>query len=123
MPANSCKTSQTPCEIIGYILKISGRTEKLIATYKSCLINVHFTSAKFYFLLLSYVNWAAFCTMINRSLNKQILVLEITLSGAVLGLGFFWQGFFYQLAVSAPNYLLFLSFRNYSDIIQDGISR
>lgn len=102
LPANSCKTSQIPCEITGYILKISGRTEKLIATYQICLINVHFTSAKFYILLLSYVNWAAFCTMINRSLNKQILLLEITLSGAMLG-GFFClaRGFF-------SNYLFLL---------------
>lgn len=120
VPANSHKTSQIPCEITGYVWKISGRTEKLIATYKSCLINVHFTSAKFYILLLSYVNWAAFCTMINRSLNKQILLLEITLSGAVLFL--FGEEVFFQLAISAPYYLLFLSSRNDSDVIQDGIS-
>lgn len=62
--------------------------------------------------------------MINRSLNKQILLLEITLSGAMLGVFFFFfgEGFFFQLAISAPNYLFFFSFRNYSDVIQDGIS-
>lgn len=79
MPANSCQTALIPNEITGYLQKLSGRIEKLAATYKSCLINVHFTSAKFYILLLSYVNWAAFCAMINRSLNKRILLLEITL--------------------------------------------
>lgn len=95
-PANSYKTSRVPCKITGYILKNSGRTEKLIATYKSRLINVHFTSAKFYILLLSYVNWAAFCVMINRPLNKQILLLEITLWEAILGFLFVWWGLLFS---------------------------
>lgn len=135
VPANSCQTALIPSEITGYLQKLSGRIEKLAATYKSCLINVHFTSAKFYILLLSYVNWAAFCAMINRSLNKRILLLEITLWGSfffffgctfvffgLLSVLFFFFNFIFQLAISAPNYLLFRSYRDDSDIIQEGIS-